>query len=170
MSYRLVLQINNLDSLNCMRGLQGIFSLIFFSIELIFLFRQRLTKEMGQEIEDTFAMVADENGYFPSSKLPLVLQALGMTRDAENIGTTLRDVGEEIDLEGLCRIVCACQQTSQWAAKELLEAFSVFDKDYNGYIDPSELRRVFTKIGENLDVSEVEDQLREFDIDGDLQV
>ena len=46
----------------------------------------------------------------------------------------------------------------------------MFDKDCNGFIDPSELRRVFMKIGEHLDITEVEDQLREFDIDGDLQM
>eukprot|EP01034_Spumella_vulgaris_P021339 gene21339-27369_t len=50
------------------------------------------------------------------------------------------------------------------------ESFSLFDKDGNGFVDPSELRRVFARVGENLSEVELEDQLREFDIDGDLQM
>ncbi len=57
-----------------------------------------------------------------------------------------------------------------WAANEMTESFGLFDKDGNGFVDPSELRRVFARLGENLLETELEDQLREFDIDGDLQV
>ena len=46
----------------------------------------------------------------------------------------------------------------------------MFDKDGSGHIDPAELRRVFTRLGENLLETELEDQLREVDIDGDLMV
>lgn len=57
-----------------------------------------------------------------------------------------------------------------WAANEMNEVFAIFDKDNSGNIDPTELRRVFTRLGENLLETELEDQLREFDIDGDLEV
>ena len=53
---------------------------------------------------------------------------------------------------------------------ELKEAFRVFDKDGNGYISAAELRHVMTNLGEKLTDEEVDEMIREADIDGDGQV
>ncbi|EPQ03106.1 Calmodulin [Myotis brandtii] len=50
------------------------------------------------------------------------------------------------------------------------EAFRVFDKDGNGYISAAELRHVMTNLGEKLTDEEVDEMIREADIDGDGQV
>ena len=47
---------------------------------------------------------------------------------------------------------------------------SVFDKDGNGYISAAELRHVMTNLGEKLTDEEVDEMIREADIDGDGQV
>ena len=52
----------------------------------------------------------------------------------------------------------------------LREAFKVFDKDGNGYISSAELRHVMTSLGERLTDEEVDDMIKEADIDGDGQV
>ena len=54
--------------------------------------------------------------------------------------------------------------------EELKEAFRVFDKDGNGYISAAELRHVMTNLGEKLTDEEVDEMIREADIDGDGQV
>ena len=54
--------------------------------------------------------------------------------------------------------------------EELKEAFRVFDKDGNGFISASELRHVMTNLGEKLTDEEVDEMIREADIDGDGQV
>ena len=76
----------------------------------------------------------------------------------------------EIDEERFIELVVECMQKPNWAAEEMNESFCLFDVDGNGYVDPKEIRKTFTKLGENLADSEAEDQLREFDIDGDCQV
>lgn len=43
----------------------------------------------------------------------------------------------------------------------------VFDKDQNGLISSTELRRVMTNLGEKLTEEEVEDMIKEADMDGD---
>ena len=54
--------------------------------------------------------------------------------------------------------------------EEIREAFRVFDKDGNGFISSAELRHVMTNLGEKLTDEEVDEMIREADIDGDGQV
>ena len=53
---------------------------------------------------------------------------------------------------------------------EISEAFRVFDKDGNGFISKAELSYVMTNLGERLTVQEIDERIREADIDGDGQV
>ena len=46
----------------------------------------------------------------------------------------------------------------------------VFDKDGNGFISAAELRHVMTNLGEKLTDEEVDEMIREADIDGDGQI
>ena len=54
--------------------------------------------------------------------------------------------------------------------EEIREAFRVFDKDDNGYISAAELKHVMTNLGEKLTDDEVNEMIKEGDIDGDGQV
>jgi calmodulin len=54
--------------------------------------------------------------------------------------------------------------------EEIREAFKVFDKDGNGLISAAELRHVMTNLGEKLTDEEVDEMIREADVDGDGQV
>ena len=51
--------------------------------------------------------------------------------------------------------------------EEIREAFKVFDKNGNGYISAAEIRHVMTNLGENLTDYEVDEIIREADVDGD---
>jgi calmodulin len=46
---------------------------------------------------------------------------------------------------------------------ELREAFKVFDRDGDGYINAAELRRVMRNVGENLSEVEIDEMIREAD-------
>lgn len=46
----------------------------------------------------------------------------------------------------------------------------MFDKDNNGVITSTELRRVMMNLGEKLTDAEVEDMIKEADVDGDGNV
>ena len=49
----------------------------------------------------------------------------------------------------------------------LKEAFRMFDRDGNGFIDAEELRICMINLGEKLTLEEVEEMIREVDIDFD---
>ena len=54
--------------------------------------------------------------------------------------------------------------------EELRAAFGVFDKDSSGKISAAELRHVMTNLGEKLTDEEVDEMVREADIDGDGEI
>ncbi|XP_024895030.1 calmodulin-like [Pteropus alecto] len=54
--------------------------------------------------------------------------------------------------------------------QEITEAFCVLDKDGNGDISAAGLHHVMTNLGEKLTDEEVDEKIREADIDGDGQV
>ena len=49
----------------------------------------------------------------------------------------------------------------------MLEAFKFFDKDNSGYITAEELKSVLDSVGEKLSQSEIEEIIRQADVDGD---
>lgn len=51
--------------------------------------------------------------------------------------------------------------------KELLDAFTVFDKDGSGTISPSELRQVLAARGQKYTTVEIDEMIRHVDLDGD---
>ena len=54
--------------------------------------------------------------------------------------------------------------------EEMKEAFKVFDRDNNGFISAQELRLVMSNLGEKLTDEEVEEMIKEADMNGDGQV
>ncbi|KAH1194162.1 Calmodulin-like protein 11 [Glycine max] len=75
------------------------------------------------------------------------------------------DVQLKVDVVNCVLYVWTEKETE--AEEELKEAFRVFDKDHDGYISPSELRSVMRTIGEKVTDEEVEQMVKEADLDGD---
>ena len=131
----------------------------------------KMTNELYMEVLDIFKTLSESNGYeyFSPNKLSIALKALGFDIMNDN-GVTRSNTTENIEMKEFCKIVADHLDNSAWCASEMAEAFLIFDKDGNGYLDPIELKRVFTKLGESLTDTEMEDQLKEFDIDGDCKM
>ena len=56
------------------------------------------------------------------------------------------------------------------AEEELRQAFKVFDRNGDGFISAAELRHVMTSLGEKLTDEEVDEMIREIDVDGDGRI
>lgn len=54
--------------------------------------------------------------------------------------------------------------------EDLLEAFAVLDKEGSGYISVAELRHVMINLGEKLSDQEVNEMVREIDVDGEGRI
>ncbi|TQE06211.1 hypothetical protein C1H46_008151 [Malus baccata] len=89
----------------------------------------------------------------------------------------LQDMINEVDADGNGTIdfpeflnLMARKMKDTDSEEELKEAFRVFDKDQNGFISAAELRHVMTNLGEKLTDEEVDEMIREADVDGDGQI
>eukprot|EP00980_Cylindrotheca_fusiformis_P019151 scaffold6486_cov96-Cylindrotheca_fusiformis.AAC.15 len=108
-----------------------------------------------------------------TKELGTVMRSLGQNpTEAE-----LQDMIQEIDADGSGTIdfpefltMMARKMKDTDSEEEILEAFKVFDKDGNGFISAAELRHIMTNLGEKLTDEEVDEMIREADIDGDGQI
>ncbi|XP_059616245.1 calmodulin-A-like isoform X3 [Phlebotomus argentipes] len=133
-----------------------------------------LSEEQVAEFKEAFMLFdKDEDGTITMAELGVVMRSLGQ-RPTE---TELRDMVNEVDQDGNGTI--EFNEFLQMMSKkiknadgedELREAFRVFDKNNDGLISSSELRHVMTNLGEKLSEEEVDDMIKEADLDGDGMV
>ncbi|KAG6506705.1 calmodulin-like [Zingiber officinale] len=135
---------------------------------------EHLTEEQIAEFKEAFSLFdKDGDGCITTKELGTVMRSLGQNpTEAE-----LRDMISEVDADQNGTIdfpeflnLMARKMKDADSEEELMEAFKVFDKDSNGFISAQELRHVMTSLGEKLTDEEVDEMIREADIDGDGQV
>jgi len=131
-------------------------------------------EEQIAEFKEAFSLFdKDGDGTITTKELGTVMRSLGQNpTEAE-----LQDMINEVDADGNGTIdfpefltLMARKMKDTDSEEEILEAFKVFDKDGNGFISAAELRHVMTNLGEKLTDEEVDEMIREADIDGDGQI
>ncbi|KAI9071335.1 hypothetical protein K1719_046714 [Acacia pycnantha] len=134
----------------------------------------QLTDDQISEFKEAFSLFdKDGDGYITTQELGIVMRSLGQNpTEAE-----LQDIINEVDADGNGAIdfpeflnLMARKMKDTDSEEELKESFRVFDKDQNGFISPADLRHTMTKLGEKLTDEEVEEMIREADVDGDGQI
>jgi calmodulin len=70
----------------------------------------------------------------------------------------------------LLQVVASLLSGARTSEDEIREAFKVFDRDGNGYVNAAELKHVMTNLGEKLTDAEVDEMIREIDVEGDGQI
>merc|ERR1719246_119671 len=132
---------------------------------------EQLTEEQIAEFKEAFSLFdKDGDGTITTKELGTVMRSLGQNpTEAE-----LQDMINEVDADGNGTIdfpvflsLMARKMKDTDTEEELVEAFKVFDRDGNGLISAAELRHVMTNLGEKLTDEEVDEMIREADVDGD---
>lgn len=135
---------------------------------------ENLSEEKIAEFRAAFELFdKDRDGKITTKELGTVMRNLGQNPTDNE----LQEMINEVDLDGngtidfkefLGLMVRKMKDTD--TEEELLEAFKVFDRDGNGFITSHELRYVMTQLGEALNPEEVEEMIKEADLDGDGQI
>jgi calmodulin len=134
----------------------------------------QLTEEQIAEFKEAFSLFdKDGDGTITTKELGTVMRSLGQNPTE----TELNDMINEVDSDGNGTIdfpeflsLMARKMRDTDTEEELIEAFKVFDRDQNGFISAAELRHIMTNLGEKLTDEEVDEMIREADVDGDGQI
>ena len=133
-----------------------------------------LTQEQLGEFKKAFSKFdRDGNGFISGAELRHVMTNLGKKLTDEEADDIIR----EADIDGDGKVNCeefvammASKMKDADREEEIRVAFRVLDRDGNGFITAAVLRHVMTNLGEKLTDEEVDEMIREADIDGDGKV
>ncbi|XP_061172769.1 calmodulin-beta-like isoform X1 [Saccostrea cucullata] len=132
----------------------------------------QLTQDKVHEYKEAFNMYdKDHDGILSVQKLGAVLRALGHNPTEIEIQEMIDEIDSEgtgfIDFESFLDVVMSRDLDEEDHEVALREAFKMFDRDGNGYIDADELRLCMMNLGEKLTLEEVEEMIKEVDVDFD---
>merc|ERR1719288_121986 len=113
----------------------------------------------------------DGSGTITTKELLPVLRSIGQNpTEDEILGLVIEyDVNGDgtIDFDEFIEMMTKHTQETVDQTAEMREAFKIFDRDGNGYIDLKELKTVITRMGEPLSDKEAEEIFKVADLNGD---
>lgn len=134
----------------------------------------QLSEEQIAEFREAFSLFDKGNGGDTVTKRELgtVMRSLGENPTEAELTNMINDVGADDNGIGFPEfLTMMARHTKEHDVdEELLEAFKVFDMDGDGFISASELRHVMTNLGGERTKEEVEELIREMNIDGGSRV
>ncbi|KAL0111839.1 hypothetical protein PUN28_013198 [Cardiocondyla obscurior] len=141
-----------------------------------------ISKSQMKEFREAFRLFdKDGDGTITKEELGRVMRSLGQFARAEELRTMLQEIDIDgdgnVSFEEFVEIVSniggastAAPTDQDQEEQELRDAFRVFDKHNRGYITASDLRAVLQCLGEDLSEEEIEDMIKEVDVDGDGRI
>lgn len=116
----------------------------------------------------------DGSGTISTNEFGTVVRAIGFNPSDDEIEQTIKefdlDRSGRLDFGEFKRYVEDYKKKHKNSQEAILNAFKVFDKDGNGYIETKELKSILTKCGQVLQDSEVEAMIEVADVDKDGKI
>ena len=130
-----------------------------------------LTQEQIELYKEAFTLVdQDGDGIILTAEVGRVARMLCLNPTQAELSEMLSEIdGDTVEFPEVLELLKRKKKEGD-PEDEFKEAFRVFDKDGNGFISAAELRHVMTNLGEKLTDEEVDEMIREADIDGDGQI
>ncbi|KAK4535281.1 hypothetical protein CDCA_CDCA04G1306 [Cyanidium caldarium] len=132
---------------------------------------ESLSAEETAEFEEAFKLFdRDGDGKITVKELGTIMRSLGQTPTERQLQDMVAEVDADrsgtIDFSEFLSLMSR-QLKDADAEEEVREAFAMFDKNNDGKISAEELQLVMAKLGEQLSPEEVQEMIREADLDGD---
>jgi len=130
---------------------------------------ENLSDEVTAEYKEAFSLFdINGDGFITVKELGTVMRSLGKNPTESE----LQEMTNDLNANGLIDFALFCTLMNRKSRpvvsdEEIIEAFKVFDKEGKGFISAAELRHIMTNIGEKLSSDEVDEMLREADVDSE---
>mmetsp|Transcript_11532 Transcript_11532/g.21819 ORF Transcript_11532/g.21819 Transcript_11532/m.21819 type:complete len:150 (+) Transcript_11532:61-510(+) len=129
-----------------------------------------LVREQISEFYETFKLFdEDRDDKLSLKEFGTLLSSLGQNPTEQELQDWIGGDGEHdtrIDFHTFLSLMSRKLKETD-TEEELIEAFKVFDRDRDGFISAGELRTSMMNLGEKLNDTEVDEMIREADLDGD---
>ena len=124
-----------------------------------------------REYRDAFELFdKDKDGTITAKELANVMKSLNQDPSEQELNEMIAEVDIDgngnIDFEEFVTLMNRRSKETD-TEEEVINAFKVFDKDGQGLISSTELRHIMTTLGDKLADDEVDEMIREADVDGD---
>ena len=133
-----------------------------------------LSEERIAEYKAAFEIFdKDKDNAINDKELGTVMRNLGQNQSDEELKRIIHEVDLEengvINLHEFIYLMTKPLNAND-TEEELIEVFKIFDRDGDGYINSHELRSVLSSLCEETNPEEIEEMIKEVDIDGDRKV
>ncbi|CAN4098293.1 unnamed protein product [Withania somnifera] len=124
-----------------------------------------------EEVKKVFAgFDANGDGMISGDELSGVLKALGSDTSPEEIARMMSEI--DTDKDGCINLqefadFCKNDNSVDGGAKELKEAFDLYDQDHNGRISAIELHQILNRLGQSCTIHDCNRMITSVDSDGD---
>jgi len=115
----------------------------------------------------------EKKGFIKSSQVGQILRTMGQAFEERDLKQLIKefdaDGSGEIEFEefsGLVSRFVMQEDENAGMEEELREAFRLYDKEGNGYINVSDLRDILRALDDNITEDELDEMISEIDTDG----
>ncbi|CEF60196.1 G protein-coupled receptor, rhodopsin-like family and EF-hand domain and EF-hand domain pair and GPCR, rhodopsin-like, 7TM domain-containing protein [Strongyloides ratti] len=134
----------------------------------------QLTTEQIEQFKKYFNMFDKENkGYIRATQVGQILRTMGQAFEERDLKQLIKqfdaDGSGEIEFEEFAAMVAnfvVSGDDNAGLEEELREAFRLYDKEGNGYINVSDLREILRALDDNITEEELDEMITEIDSDG----
>lgn len=131
------------------------------------LFTMKITDEMRETIDDAIS-ANSSGGTIDEKKVGMLFRACGLNPTEAQMSDWKRETGGgDVAVDKFKGIVMKKFEASGDSQDEIIDAFSVFDKDGSGMIPATEFKHICTAMGEALSQKEMAEVMREIHIESD---
>ncbi|KAL5247756.1 hypothetical protein ACHWQZ_G019593 [Mnemiopsis leidyi] len=134
----------------------------------------KLSEAELAELKDIFRMFdKDNSGSIDVNELESMVSSLGISATKEDLNDMIAEA--DIDKSGTIefdefKTLIGPHFQKEKPPEDYIDAFNFFDKDGDGFISRSELRNIMNTVDSKLAESDIEDMIKEADINGDGKI
>jgi calmodulin len=134
---------------------------------------EQLSPEQIEQFRKYFNMFDKEKkGFIHTSQVGQILRTMGQAFEERDLKQLIKefdsDGSGEIEFEEFCALIArfVIEEDSSALEEELRDAFRLYDKQGNGYINVSDLRDILRALDEKITEDELDEMIAEIDTDG----
>jgi calmodulin len=131
-----------------------------------------LSEDQIFEFKEAFQIFdKDGDGSITTKELGTVMRALGQNPSEDDINQMIKEVDSDnngtIDFREFLGLMAKELENGDDSDENFLEIFRLIDEDKNGKLSPSELRYGILRSGKKISKEEIDDMIKEADMDDD---